>query len=66
MGSLQEHWFYNQLNYSSEREATWRIIGQQIVFSRLNESLLYGEALPLDFDAWDGYQSARVCPENAT
>jgi alkaline phosphatase D len=49
MGNRQENWFYEQLSYSQERKAAWRVIGQQIVFSRLNESLLYGDALPFDF-----------------
>ena len=35
MGSLQENWFYNQLSKSHERGATWRIIGNQIIFSRI-------------------------------
>lgn len=59
MGSRQENWFYNQLSSSANRGATWRIIGSQIVFSRLNESLAYGNENPLDFDAWDGYQANR-------
>ncbi len=56
MGSRQEHWFYNQLITS---KATWRVIGSQTVFSRINESISYGNVDPLDYDAWDGYQSNR-------
>ena len=59
MGSHQENWFYNQLSKSSDRGAAWRIIGNQVVFSRINESFAYGNANPLDYDAWDGYQSNR-------
>jgi alkaline phosphatase D len=59
MGSHQENWFYNKLIESKERGATWRVIGSQTVFSRLNESLAYGNVDPLDYDAWDGYQSNR-------
>ncbi|PMD44910.1 hypothetical protein L207DRAFT_551834 [Hyaloscypha variabilis F] len=59
MGSRQENWFYNKLSESSKRGATWRIIGNQIVFSRINESFAYGNTNPLDYDAWDGYQSNR-------
>ena len=59
MGSRQENWFYNQLIESSQRGATWRVIGSQTVFSRLNESIAYGNVNPLDYDAWDGYQSNR-------
>ncbi|ORY05895.1 phosphodiesterase/alkaline phosphatase D precursor [Clohesyomyces aquaticus] len=59
MGSRQENWFYNQLTQSKKRGATWRIVGSQTVFSRLNESIAYGNENPLDYDAWDGYQSNR-------
>src|ERR1700761_5253122 len=59
MGSRQENWFYNQLSQSKARGATWRLIGSQTVFSRQNESLVYGNENPLDYDAWDGYQSNR-------
>lgn len=59
MGSRQENWFYNQLSDSKDRGATWRIIGSQTVFSRINESVVYGNTNPLDYDAWDGYQSNR-------
>ena len=30
-----------------------------VVFSRINESIAYGNVNPLDYDAWDGYQSNR-------
>ncbi|KAK5684873.1 hypothetical protein LTS10_002948 [Elasticomyces elasticus] len=75
MGSRQENWlvnvssnivppltttrFYNQLSSSADRGARWRIIGSQTVFSRINESIAYGNVDPLDYDAWDGYQSNR-------
>ncbi|KAI3392743.1 hypothetical protein diail_5257 [Diaporthe ilicicola] len=59
MGSRQENWFYNQLSSSSKRGATWRIIGSQIVFSRVNQSAAYGNDNPMDYDAWDGYQANR-------
>ena len=36
-----------------------RVIGSQTVFSRINESISYGNVDPLDYDAWDGYQSNR-------
>ena len=38
MGSNQENWFYNQLSDSADRGATWRVIGNQIIFSRIIES----------------------------
>jgi alkaline phosphatase D len=52
MGPLQENWFYNQLIESKKRGATWRVIGSQTVFSRINESVAYGNINPLDYDAW--------------
>ena len=59
MGSRQENWFYRQLVESKARGAAWRLIGSQTVFSRLNESISYGQESPLDYDAWDGYQANR-------
>ena len=60
MGSRQENWFYNNLISSAERGATWRVIGSQTVFSRVNESVAYGNTNPLDYDAWDGYQVRSI------
>ncbi|KAI9695421.1 MAG: hypothetical protein M1820_008606 [Bogoriella megaspora] len=59
MGSRQENWFFNSLSESANRGATWRVIGSQTVFSRINESIAFGNVNPLDYDAWDGYQSNR-------
>jgi len=51
--------FYSQLSESADRGARWRIIGSQTVFSKINESVAYGNVDPLDYDAWDGYQANR-------
>ncbi|KAK9770683.1 putative Alkaline phosphatase D [Seiridium cardinale] len=59
MGARQEAWFYHKLKDSSSRGATWRIIGNQIVFSRMNESIGLGDEDPLNGDSWDGYQANR-------
>ena len=59
MGPRQENWFYSTLIDSAARGATWRVIGSQTVFSRINESYAYGNVNPLDYDAWDGYQANR-------
>jgi alkaline phosphatase D len=59
MGPRQEYWFYKSLVESANRGATWRLIGSQTVFSRVNESEVYGNVDPLDYDAWDGYQANR-------
>ncbi|EXJ87263.1 alkaline phosphatase [Capronia epimyces CBS 606.96] len=59
MGSRQENWFYQSLIDSKNRGATWRVIGSQTVFSRINASLSFGNVNPFDYDAWDGYQANR-------
>lgn len=35
MGSRQENWFYNTLTESAERGAKWRLVGNQIIISRI-------------------------------
>ncbi|KAK5073211.1 hypothetical protein LTR64_000378 [Lithohypha guttulata] len=62
MGSRQENWFYNNLLASKERGATWRIIGNQIIFSRINETSTLDEDdpyIPFPVDSWDGYTANR-------
>jgi alkaline phosphatase D len=59
MGSRQENWFYRSLSESSKRGATWRIIGSQIVFAHVDQSAAKGSENPLNYDAWDGYQSNK-------
>ncbi|KAI0831518.1 PhoD-like phosphatase-domain-containing protein [Trametes gibbosa] len=53
MGFPQENWFFDTLTASHHRGAIWRIVGQQIVFTQLNES-------GFDVDAWDGYRANRA------
>lgn len=57
MGSHQENWFYGQLSKSSERGATWRIVGNQIIFSRINNTARSSNWL--NADQWDGYTANR-------
>ena len=60
MGSHQENWFYRQLSESNDRGAAWRVIGNQVVFSRVNISSWFGTFIdPFNTDQWDGYQSNR-------
>ncbi|KAG6919791.1 hypothetical protein DXG01_000291 [Tephrocybe rancida] len=54
MGAKQEQWFYDTLSASKKRNAVWRIVGQQIVFSQIDQK---GS---LSLDAWDGYRSNRA------
>lgn len=54
MGSHQENWFYNSLSQSQARGAVWRIIGNQIVFSRINITSWFGTfENPYNGDQWD-------------
>ncbi|KAJ9644126.1 hypothetical protein H2199_003994 [Coniosporium tulheliwenetii] len=60
MGSHQENWFYNSLSRSAQRGAVWRIIGNQIIFSRVNVTSWFGTfENPYNSDQWDGYMSNR-------
>ena len=51
MGSHQENWFYRQLSESSQRGATWRVVGNQIIFSRINNTARSSNWL--NADQWD-------------
>ncbi|KAF2762522.1 alkaline phosphatase [Pseudovirgaria hyperparasitica] len=59
MGSRQENWFYRSLSESDNRGAVWKIIGNQIIFSRINQTVNYGQSMPFNVDQWDGYLSNR-------
>ncbi|KAG6903200.1 hypothetical protein C0995_002743 [Termitomyces sp. Mi166 len=54
MGAAQEQWLSDTLSESKKRKAVWRVIGQQVVFSQLNEGGSF------DVDAWDGYRANRA------
>ena len=54
LGDAQEAWFLGTLSASAERGATWRVVGQQVLFSPL---ALAGERV--NPDAWDGYRASR-------
>ncbi|KAF5685931.1 alkaline phosphatase [Fusarium denticulatum] len=53
MGGRQENWFYRSLSESKDRNATWRVIGNQIVFSHIKGDTAGGG------DTWDGYIANR-------
>ncbi|KAF4445469.1 alkaline phosphatase [Fusarium austroafricanum] len=53
IGGRQENWFYRSLSESSDRNATWRVIGNQIVFSHIKGDEAGGG------DVWDGYIANR-------
>ncbi|KAI0362352.1 hypothetical protein OH77DRAFT_1432930 [Trametes cingulata] len=59
MGTNQENWFFQTLSASKERGAIWRVVGQQIVFTQLNETGGYTMGTYYQ-DAWDGYRANRA------
>ena len=60
MGPRQEAWFYKQLIRSHKKRHTrWRLVGNQIVFSTMNISLVTGTKNPYSYDSWDGYQANK-------
>lgn len=59
MGSRQENWFYRSLKESKDRGAAWRIVGNQIIFSRLYED----DSGVLSGDNWNVWQDTISRPE---
>ncbi|KAK0741792.1 PhoD-like phosphatase-domain-containing protein [Apiosordaria backusii] len=57
MGFNQEAWFYDQLKQSSDRQARWRLVGNQVIFSRVTIGVFNDE--PFNRDQWDGYLANR-------
>ncbi|KAM4054509.1 phoD-like phosphatase domain-containing protein [Hirsutella rhossiliensis] len=55
MGSRQENWFYDSLKQSQDRGAHWRIVGNQIVFSRVFDN----DKGDMSGDDWNGYIANR-------
>jgi alkaline phosphatase D len=58
MGFAQEKWFYDRLTESSDRGAAWRVVGNQVIFSRMTLGIL-GDDTPFNRDQWDGYLANR-------
>ncbi|KAK1760147.1 PhoD-like phosphatase-domain-containing protein [Echria macrotheca] len=54
MGARQEAWFYRKMRESSKRGAKWRVIGNQVIFSRISR----GQGV-FNYDQWDGYVANR-------
>ncbi|KXH50253.1 PhoD-like phosphatase [Colletotrichum nymphaeae SA-01] len=58
MGSRQENWFYRQL-IESASTTRWRVVGNQVVFTKMNQSISNGPKNPFNYDQWDGYAANR-------
>jgi alkaline phosphatase D len=55
LGGAQEAWLFDALRSSQRAGTTWRVIGQQVMFSRVTPP-----KWPVPYpDTWDGYQGAR-------
>ncbi|HCW07546.1 MAG TPA: alkaline phosphatase [Cytophagales bacterium] len=55
LGKEQLTWFEDQLKNS---KATWKILGNQVIFSDVNTKPLYPN-MPTNFDTWDGYPAEK-------
>lgn len=51
LGETQRKWFLDNLANS---DATWKVVGNQVIFSDLNLKAIYRNT-DLNLDAWDGY-----------
>lgn len=55
LGDEQLSWLKDQLSSS---EAQWKVIGNQVIFSDLDRSLVFPKS-PRNLDSWDGYPLER-------
>lgn len=57
LGAAQLQWLENEL----QKPATWKIIGNQVIFSDVQLAAVY-PSMPKNLDAWDGYprEKARI------
>jgi alkaline phosphatase D len=55
LGAAQEEWLFDELRASQQAGTAWRVLGQQVMFSRVTPP-----RWPVPYpDTWDGYQAAR-------
>jgi alkaline phosphatase D len=55
LGAAQEAWLFGELRASQQAGTAWRLLGQQVMFSRVTPP-----QWPVPYpDTWDGYQAAR-------
>ena len=55
LGEAQESWLYSTLRASQQDGVRWRLIGQQVLFSKV---VPQGRPVQSD-DVWDAYQAER-------
>jgi alkaline phosphatase D len=56
LGTAQEAWMFEQLRASQKAGTTWRLLGQQVLFSPLTPAGMRIQ----NPDVWDGYPAARA------
>jgi alkaline phosphatase D len=56
MGAAQEKWFFAGLQRSQREGTSWRLVGQQTMFSPITPQGIP----PQNTDVWDGYPAART------
>jgi alkaline phosphatase D len=56
LGVKQTDWLLNGMAAS---QAKWKIIGNQVVFSQLNDSKVFNRRPSVRMDRWDGYPAER-------
>ena len=55
LGAAQESWLFDALRSSKQAGTAWRVLGQQVMFSRIVPP---GQSVMLS-DTWEGYQASR-------
>jgi alkaline phosphatase D len=56
LGAGQEAWLFDGLRRSQSDRVTWRLLGQQVLFTPMTPPMLP----VLNADVWDGYPAARA------
>ncbi|HFA51168.1 MAG TPA: hypothetical protein ENJ95_19325 [Bacteroidetes bacterium] len=56
LGSEQTEWMLNGMKNST---AKWKVMGNQVVFSPLNDSKVFDRRPAIRMDRWDGYPAER-------
>ncbi|KAL5363030.1 PhoD-like phosphatase-domain-containing protein [Aspergillus floccosus] len=57
MGARQENWFYRQMSESAERGTKWRVVGNQLRFTRVETTSAEDGTVSFSLDSWDGYRA---------
>ena len=56
LGEAQTNWLLNGMAASTAR---WKIMGNQVIFSPLNDSKVFSRRPEIGMDRWDGYPAER-------